>query len=58
MTLQHLCCHHLRSLDIANIDISWTKDLCRAIALALDHGGRTAALAPCWPSQTLLIDSS
>jgi len=61
MTLQHLCCHHLRTLDIADIDISRKEALFGAIALALAHGGPDScwrALAPCWPSQTLLIDSS
>lgn len=41
--LQHLCYHRLRSLDIADVDISRKEALFGAIALALDHGGRTAA---------------
>jgi hypothetical protein len=59
--LQHLCCHHLRALDIADIDILWKEALFGAIALALANGGRTAAgraLAPCWPLKMLLKDSS
>jgi hypothetical protein len=35
--LQHLCCHHLRSLDIADIDISRKEAIFGAVALALDH---------------------